>query len=298
MEVKGSGDVVAELIKAAKDTYISTLLGKIDITKVISGDSLFIGSLGGGIKVDDIVTLNPEADINLFQWLGDMKISNASSTRNLEFTNLNGVVTLDKVYAGKDINVTSGWLMSEGTDISLNNSYAGNDIKLSGGFGNVNISNTTVGNNFDVYLNGNMEIANVNVGNNTKISTYNNSFANINKFKSDSLDLTDSGNSSLNIAESVINKANVELGCNLNIIKSNIKDLNTRIVGDLTVNQFGNSRSSIVVKGNTNISNLTSDELTAQIGGNTQITDSSIGSIDAKIGGDLTVNQLGNSRSY
>ena len=285
LEVKNVGDVVAQVLKAAKETYIMSLVGLIDISKVISGDSIYIGSLFGEIKVDDIITLNPDANIELYQLYGDMSLSNASTTRDLEIIHYEGNVSIDNVSSGGTItlvgsdinNAIEGLKDSKGTTFNIGNSYAGNDINIYNKLGDVTLTNNIIGNNLNVEANGKIDIADVNVANITKITTYDNSIANINKFKSDRLEIKDNGSRDLNIADSTINSIDSTIG------------------GNLTVNNLVNSNSKLDVKGNATITNLTSTDVTATIGGNAKLEDSSIAKMNAQIKGDTTIKNVENS---
>ncbi|MBQ2594452.1 MAG: DUF4097 family beta strand repeat protein, partial [Candidatus Riflebacteria bacterium] len=221
LEVKAGGNIFAELIKSAKETYISTLFGILEITKVISGDTLHIAAFGGNTIIKDIETLNPEADIIIDQILGNINISNASSSRNLEFTTFYGGINIDTVSTAKDIKI-DGF----STEININNSYAGNDINITNENGKIDINNTQIGNNLNVSFAGDMKVKDVQVGNKSSITIIDNSILNIDKFKSSSLDIVDKGKSILNIADSNIDKAEIKLGSNAKIADSTINSIN------------------------------------------------------------------------
>ena len=238
LEVKAGGDVVADLIKAAKDTYIATLTGLIKIKHLISGDKISISRFGNlsnpeeGMIIEYIETTNPDADINIIQGIGSAKISNASSARDLEFTTLSGNIELNKVSAGRDIVVNGGTLfLGGGADINISDSYAGNNINLNGGKGEVNVTNTSIGNDFNVYLHGPMNVADVNVGNNSKITSYYNSNASFNRFKTGSLEFNDKGESNVIFDNSEIGKGNINISGSFDFANSSAKDVTAVLNG-------------------------------------------------------------------
>ena len=281
LEVKGGGDIVAELINAAKETYIATLDGLLKISKVISGDSISIHNLKGDMVIDDIITLNPEADIDILQLIGDIKVTNASSARDLKFRNFNGNIELEKVSVGNDISISGGSsVFGSGANVSINDTYAGNDIIIDARKGNVNITNSNIGNDLRISLNGQLDVSDVNVGSKADITSSNNSIANFNRFKSNSFDLIDKGQTNLNISDSDIGKSNINLNGIFDFTKSSSDDM-TAVLG---------GKSNIIESklGNADITNNSELLIEASEGGsikntnnnNLKVTKNSIKNLD------------------
>ena len=249
LEVKAAGDIVAELIKVAKETYIASLAGLIDITKVISGDSIkIVNILGDKTEIDDIQTLNPDSDISISALFSGLNLKNASTTRDIEFKTLMGDVYIEKVYAGKNLIIDS--LES---NININNTNVNKDVILDGGIGNIDIVNTSIGNDLKAVLNGTMNLIDSIVANNASITSKDNSIININKFKSNGFNLEDKGKT------------------NFTINDSEIKNFNAQITGEA------------------NITNFTSDSMSATLSGNSTILDSKLGKADITNNGTLLI---------
>ena len=286
LEVKAAGDIVAKFIQSAKEIYIATLLGIIDITKVISGDNIrIINVLGSKTNIDDIQTLNPDADISIEALVSGLNLTNASTTKDIKFKTVLGDVYIDNVYAGKDVIIDS-----HKSNINIKNTSVGNDINLKVKTGNIDISNCSAGNDLISELNGKLTIKDSTVRNNTVIVGNNNSQINIDNLKSKGFDLKDYGKSDLNIANSTIeDKTRVELGGSAKFEDSSIANINATIGGDLTINNLSNSLMSSVVDGNATISNLTSDKMTAVLSGKSSVTGSKLGEVDLTNKGEVLI---------
>lgn len=231
LEVKSAGDVVAEIISAAKNTFIQTLFGIINISKVISGDSVkIVNVLGEKTSIKDIQTTNPDADISIDALGSALEISNASATRDIKFKTFEGDVYIANVYAGKNISIDS-----YKSNIDITNTTVGNDINLNGGLGNINIGNTSVGNDINAELNGTMNLTDVTVGNNTNIITNNNSSVTINRFKSEGLDLNDKGESNIKVDNSEIGKGNLSINGSFDFTKSSSDEMTAVLNGKSSI---------------------------------------------------------------
>jgi hypothetical protein len=266
LEVKAAGDLVAELISSAKDTFISTIAGTINVLKLISGDRLSVYSLMGGINIKDIETTNPDADIDIGIYSGDLNIANASSTRDLNFTSYEGKITLDTISSGGDISVTGSK-----SEINIGNSFASNNININSETGNVNINNTKAGNSLNAAVGG-------------KTSITGSNFKNI--------DLTNEGETL--IEDSSVNSMSVSNNGKLSVnnLKSAVEKLDLNNAGETLIQNSTITAMTASNDGELNINSITGSNLELTNNANAYITDSNIKAIAANNTGKLEVNSL------
>ena len=311
LEVKAIGDIVAETLKAAKNTFIASLIGQININKVISGGLIQVYNiLGNKIKIDHLETLDPDADISIAGLACGLEISNATATKDITFKTINGNVYIDNVNAGNDINI-GGYVKD---NITIENTSAGHDIILRAHSGNINISNTHIGNNLTASLDGKMDVKDVEVINNTNITSKNDSSIYLNRFKTGSFNLKDNGNTSANIAYSELGSSNIDIAGKFNLTNSTVNDLKAVLKGESSIEESKFDKAEITNEGSLlikafngnylktiNNNNLTlndeiieSFDLTSK--GITNINDSEIKSLTADNSGSLSVNNLTNEK--